>query len=142
MLIFGAMLPLLASCASQSTRPSPPISMQTEEQKEAMTRQERLAISDKFKEEMSSQDANKKCIEEIRENLLDPTSFSITSNFVPDPLWLSSVASDLDEKNTIVFSSKMLARNRSGNIAPARAMCYYYISGNNLTYKSGFAFNH
>lgn len=90
-----------------------------------------------FRAALLAPEAHQECVTRIRDSLLDPTSFSLTSNFEPDPLWLGS---DRDvDANDVVFSAKMLARNRGGNIAPFRAMCYYSVNGPNVTFKTGFS---
>ena len=81
------------------------------------------ARAEPFKARLASAEGNQQCIDYIADNLLDPTSFKLTSNFEPDPLWLA--VPDSSEPNEIRFSAKMLARNKGGNIAPARAICYY-----------------
>jgi hypothetical protein len=90
-----------------------------------------------FRERLISPNSHKECLATIKQNLLDPTSFQLTSDFEPDPLWL--MFPDRAEPNEIQFSAKMLARNRGGNIAPYRAYCLYVTDGLQLALKAGFS---
>lgn len=106
------------------------------EQEDLGAREKKLAMIEPFHSKMSDPTAHEECINYVKDNLLDPTSFQLTGRFEPDPLWLMFASSN---PNEVQFSAKMLARNKGGNIAPFRASCYYTLNNGHLSFRRGFA---